>query len=114
MPKKNLSAREEAELRELLLRIEKDQHSVQAALGLEFSTDHPNFGDELNAALKHIRVGVDSAMASHGALVQTLFEAGVIGELEYYRNLALYMEREKKMHVDQMKRKYPNTTVDFV
>lgn len=47
---------------------------------------------------KHLRVGVNSAMSDHAALVQLLVRKGVIGEAEYFTALADQMEAEKAMY----------------
>lgn len=43
---------------------------------------------------KHLRVGVNSALVSSGALAQLLISKGVITETELYTALADAMERE--------------------
>jgi hypothetical protein len=43
---------------------------------------------------KHLRVGVNSALCSHAALVRLLMDKGVITEEEYVRAQADEMERE--------------------
>lgn len=44
---------------------------------------------------KHLRVGVNSALVDHGALVDLLVSKGVITRLEYLRAIAEGMEREQ-------------------
>ncbi len=43
---------------------------------------------------RHLRVGVNSAMVEHAALVDLLLSKGVISEEEYFKALADGMERE--------------------
>lgn len=59
--------------------------------------------DPQETALKHLRVGVNSAMVEHGALAGLLLEKGIITEQEYYQALVTGMEREvasyaKRLH----------------
>lgn len=44
---------------------------------------------------KHLRVGINAAMADAGALVKLLVDKGVITRVEYLEALAEGMEREK-------------------
>ena len=47
---------------------------------------------------KHLRVGVNSALVSNGALVQLLIDKGVFAQAEYEAKLNEYMEREVKSY----------------
>lgn len=44
---------------------------------------------------KHLRVGVNAAMADHAALARLLVAKGVFTEAEYLKEIADEMEREK-------------------
>lgn len=112
-PYKAKTPEEAQAIGDYLARSQAAMHAVQSAVQLEYSLDHPRWGDELNRALKHLRVGVDSAMVEHAALVATLIDAGVIEPLAYYRNLALYSEREKAGRVAEFKKRWPNVEITF-
>lgn len=43
---------------------------------------------------KHLRVGINSAMVDHGALVGLLLKKGIITDEEYYEALCEAMKRE--------------------
>lgn len=51
--------------------------------------------DPAETTPKHLRVGVNSAMSDHSALVYLLVQKGVITEEEYSSAIADAMEREK-------------------
>lgn len=68
--------------------------AMQAGVRLELGKKHPQFGDAMNAALKHLRVGINCAMSDHGALAVLLLEKGIITEDEYNAKLLEFMERE--------------------
>lgn len=67
-------------------------HAMQTGVKYEME----NGSEEGRAAVtpKHLRVGVNSAMVSHAALVQLLITKGVFTEDEYYHSQALAMEVE--------------------
>lgn len=54
---------------------------------------------------KHLRVGINSAMVDHAALVGLLMEKGIISEEEYYAALADGMEAEAKRYADELSKK---------
>ena len=51
---------------------------------------------------KHLRVGVNSALVSNGALVQLLIDKGVFTQDEYMEKLTEYMEREVKNYEEDL------------
>lgn len=51
---------------------------------------------------KHLRVGVNSAMVEHGALIGLLISKGVITEAEYYKALADTAEREVEAYAERI------------
>lgn len=54
--------------------------------------------DESETSPKHLRVGMNSALVSNGALVKLLMAKGLITELEYMNVLVDEMEREVKSY----------------
>lgn len=54
--------------------------------------------DPAETTPKHLRVGVNSAMSDHSALVYLLIQKGVITEQEYFSAIADAMEREKSAY----------------
>lgn len=62
-------------------------HAMQT--GVAFMMNHT---DETEP--KHLRVGVNSAMVQHGALVHLLIQKGIITEEEWWKTLAECMEEE--------------------
>jgi len=57
------------------------------------------------ATPKHLRVGVNTALVDHAALVGLLVRAGVITEEAYYEAAADGMEAEAKGYEDALRRK---------
>ena len=55
---------------------------------------------------KHLRVGVNSAMADHSALARLLIAKGLFTEDEYLQALTLGMEQEKKLYEEEATRHY--------
>jgi predicted unusual protein kinase regulating ubiquinone biosynthesis (AarF/ABC1/UbiB family) len=51
---------------------------------------------------KHLRVGINAAMADHEGLARLLIRKGVITEEEYVESMADAMERELKRYQDRM------------
>ena len=51
---------------------------------------------------KHLRVGVNSAMVEHGALIKLMIDKGIITMDEYEKYLVEFMEREVKSYEDQL------------
>lgn len=48
---------------------------------------------------KHLRVGVNAAMADQGSLARLLVAKGVITEREYYEAMAEGMEKERDSYI---------------
>lgn len=68
-------------------------HGVQSGVVMEIE-----LGVASDATPKHLRVGVNAAMSDHAALVYLLVEKKIITELEYFRSMAKFMEREKESY----------------
>lgn len=64
-------------------------------------------GDMTDKSLqpKHLRVGINSALVEHGALVGLLLKAGVISEADYYSALADSMEAERDRYAQELSQK---------
>lgn len=62
--------------------------------------------DPSGVSPKHLRVGINSAMVEHGALVSLMVKKGLITEDEYYDSLIEFMEREVQMYRDQLEAIY--------
>ena len=63
-------------------------------------------------SLKHLRVGVNSALIDSSALVQVLVDKGVITDEEYMASLADYAEHEVARYEEQINERLggPNST----
>ena len=58
-------------------------------------------GDGKETTPKHLRVGVNSALVEHGALVGMLIKKGVISEVDYLEALATKMEEDRESYERQ-------------
>lgn len=64
-------------------------HAMQS--GVAFKMNYEPDGETIP---KHLRVGINTAMSDHGALVALLIEKGLITEDDYCDKLIEFMERE--------------------
>lgn len=55
---------------------------------------------------KHLRVGVNSALVDHGALVKLLVDKGILTELEYFTAIADMMEAEVQSYERELSEHY--------
>lgn len=62
--------------------------------------------DDNPTSPKHLRVGVNSAMVEHGALVGLLLKKGIITQDEYHKAIADAMEEEKSKYEKLLSSKY--------
>jgi hypothetical protein len=65
------------------------QHAMMAGVGYMIQYDNAE-GD-----LKHIRTGINTALANCGVIAKLLIDKGIITEEEYFKELADAMERER-------------------
>jgi hypothetical protein len=68
-------------------------HAMQSGVAMEMET-----GGMRGTEAKHLRVGVNSAMVEHAALVKLLMRRGMITEAEYWKALADQMEEEARSY----------------
>lgn len=70
-------------------RYEAALHAMQSGVAMEM-----NYRTQPTES-KHLRVGVNAAMADHGGLAKLLIDKGVITEAEYMDAITASMETEK-------------------
>jgi hypothetical protein len=58
----------------------KASHSMQAAIGVLMQREWKGTPSDA----KHLRTGINSAMAEHGSLARLLIKKGIIDEHEYF------------------------------
>lgn len=68
-------------------------HSMQAAIGLLMTNEWTASATDA----KHLRTGINSAMAEHGSLARLLIKKGIIDEHEYYEAVIEGAEMEAKL-----------------
>lgn len=62
--------------------------------------------EAVNKALKDVRVGLNSAMASAGGLAELLIEKGVFTAEEYNERMTIWMEKEADARVKEVCERY--------
>lgn len=67
---------------------EKVAHAMQSGVAAKMAVDPSE------TTPKHLRVGINSAMCDHAALVRLLIEKGVIAEDEYVEGIVAELRRE--------------------
>jgi hypothetical protein len=82
-------AEDEARIERALARYQAALHAVQSGVAAEMDL-RPGPTEP-----KHLRTGVNAAMADHAGLVTLLIAKGVITKAEYYEAMANAMEEEK-------------------
>jgi hypothetical protein len=75
-------------------------HAMQTGVAYEHSRDASD------GTPKHLRVGINAAMADHGGLVRLLIAKGVFTEDEYVEAVADSMEAEAKRYEEHLSRVY--------
>lgn len=69
-------------------------HAMQSGVKTDMATD-PNASSQGATTPKHLRVGVNGALAAQGALVKLLIGKGIITQDEYVEAVADAAEAEK-------------------
>lgn len=85
-------------------RYAKAAHAMQSGVAMEMNW-HPE-----PTTPKHLRVGVNSAMSDHAALVRLLIAKGVFTEAEYVKGVADEMEREAERYRERIQQHSGATT----
>ena len=78
-------------------------HAMQSGVKMMINYEHPEIQTADNApdpstGPKHLRVGINSAMSDHTALVHLLLDKGIITRDDYEASLADQMESEVRMY----------------
>lgn len=75
-------------------RYELASHAMQTGVAVEIDFNIQAGKKDAATSPKHLRVGINSAMVEHSAMVSLLMKKGIITELEYAETLAEAMEIE--------------------
>lgn len=84
------------------VRYEMFGHAIQSGVALELELLG---ADEAAATPKHLRVGVNSAMVEHAALIDLLIKKGIISTHEYCAKLNEGMEVEARRYERELSRR---------
>lgn len=95
---------------DLQRRYEAAAHAVQAGVALELADDERTGNTNPATSLKQLRTGINLAMVSHGALVRTLIAKGIFTEEEYFEQLVLGVEDEKRQYEARLSARYGGRT----
>lgn len=55
---------------------------------------------------KHLRVGINTSMSDHGALVKLLVDKGLITNLEYFASMCTLMRHEVALYEERLSQHY--------
>lgn len=88
-----------AEWKDLGLTYKQALHGMQSAVLMKIILELPKWSEDpdvnaTTASPKHLRVGVNSAMVEHSALVNLLFKKKIITDVEFMEELRLAMNNE--------------------
>ena len=78
---------------------EKALHAMQSGVKFDQET-----GSE-DGTPKHLRTGINAAMANHAGLVTLLIEKGLFTKEEYIQAITASMEREKQRYEEHLTKK---------
>ena len=73
----------------------------------EQSGIHPVLASEL----KHLRVGINSAMSANAAIADLLIEKGIITGEDYIRACIKRMQDEVDRYTEAVRKQYPGTSI---
>jgi len=79
-------------------------HGMQTGVKYEMESDALRGVEHHSTTPKHLRVGVNSAMVSHAALVKLLVEYGIFTEDDYVKSQADAMEAEVALYEERANR----------
>jgi hypothetical protein len=79
-------------------------HGMQTGVKYEMESAALRGARDTSTEPKHLRVGVNSAMVSHAALVKLLVEKGILTEDEYITSQADTMEAEVALYEERANR----------
>jgi hypothetical protein len=77
-------------------------HAMQSGVAMSMNIAFPS----PDTTPKHLRVGINSAMCDHTALVRLLIAKGLFTEAEYAKEIADEMEREKERYERELSEHY--------
>lgn len=77
-----------------VVRHQAAQHAMQSGVRQELAHELPQLTTEFARFLKHERVGINTALCDHSALVHLLAAKGLFTMAEYAEAMADEMERE--------------------
>jgi hypothetical protein len=95
---------------DLQRRYEAAAHAVQAGVGMELEDDKRNGNTNSSATPKQLRTGINLAFVEHGALVRVLIAKGLFTEEEYFEQLVLGVEDEKRQYEERLSARYGGKT----
>lgn len=96
-----------------LARYQAELHGMQTGVRLMLDNEQLGVNGDVRRHLKHVRVGINSAMVEHSALAGLLIAAGVIDETAYFIALADKMAEERQRYEKEVREAYnsPNITL---
>lgn len=88
-------------------------HAMQSGVAWELTQKGIDAETPIGRELKHVRVGVNSAMSQQGALARLLIAKGLFTQGEYMAAMADAMEAEKAMYEKTAREHYGQDGISF-
>lgn len=98
---------------DLQRRYEIAAHAVQAGVQMEMNDAPPQISGSA-VSPKMLRTGINLAMVEHGALVRVLIAKGLFTEEEYFEQLVLGVEDEKRLYEERLSARFGGAKIDLV
>lgn len=85
-------------------------HGMQSGVQLDMQAELGGLvvSDNLIRALKHLRVGINSALVNDAALIRLLVKRGIVTEAEYLEEVRLEANRELDRYEDRLRANFKN------
>lgn len=94
-----MSAEDEVKIMALSAEYERHLHAMQSGVKAKMEARPAR---DLPTDLKHLRVGVNSAMVNNLAVVRLLVDKGIITDLEFQEALTNAMREEKELYEKEL------------
>lgn len=87
---------------EFQIRYNTAMQRMQSAIAFEFNNEWTSSAKDA----KHLRVGINSALMEHGALISLLLKKGIFTETEYFESLLTFAVMEADRVEREVKKKF--------
>lgn len=81
-------------------------HAMQTGVRYEIEKTLPNLPPDVQQHLKHLRVGINSAMCEVSAMLWVLVDKGLVTHEEYFLRLNRLLQQEVEMYEAKLTKLY--------